>query len=52
MTEDEVIKEARRRYGAPVCLDLLEDAMSIGDFEEAVEIILIDSYYWDYAPEL
>lgn len=46
-TEEEVIAEAKRVYGAPVCLDLLSDAMEEPTLEDAVMVIVIDSQYWD-----
>jgi hypothetical protein len=46
-TEEEVIAEARRQYGKPVCLDFLKDAMMEDTLEKAVEVIILDSVYWD-----
>lgn len=50
MTREEIIKEARKRYGAPVCVDFINDALEADSFEDAVEVIVTDSYYWDHAP--
>jgi hypothetical protein len=46
-TEQEVVTEARKQYGKPVCLDMLEDAMRQETLEEAVRVIVLDSAYWD-----
>lgn len=48
-TEEEIIKAALKEYGRPVCIDMIEDAMKAKTIEEAVEIIVCDSYYWDNA---
>lgn len=46
-TEQEVIAQARKEYGKPVCLDMLSDAMREATLEAAVEVIITDSAYWD-----
>ena len=46
-TEEDVIRAAREEYGKPVCIDMLSDAMEEDSLEKAVEVIIIDSYYWD-----
>jgi hypothetical protein len=48
-TKEEVIKAARKEYGSPVCIDMIDEAMKAKTLEEAVEIIVCDSYYWDNA---
>jgi len=47
LNRDEVIAEARKRYGKPICLDEIEDALLCETLEEAVSVLLIDSAYWD-----
>ncbi len=50
LNADEVIWRAREEYGAPICLDFLKDALEAESLEEAIEILVTDSYYWDYSP--
>lgn len=46
-TREDVVSTARMRYGRPVCVDLIEDALECETLEEAVDLILFDSQYWD-----
>lgn len=46
-TEDDVVKEAHRRYGKAVCTDQLKDAMTEDTLDEAVMTILLDTVMWD-----
>lgn len=46
-TEEDVKREARRQYGKPICIDQLAEAMQQETLEEAVQVILLDSAYWD-----
>jgi hypothetical protein len=46
-TKEQVIKTAAEKYGKPVCIDFIDDAMRCETLEEAVELIITDSYYWD-----
>jgi hypothetical protein len=50
--KEDVIKMAKEKYGKPVCIDHLKDAMECDTIEEAVEVILVDSYYWDYCCDM
>jgi len=45
--KDDVINEARRRYGKAVCIDSIDDAIGAETFTDAVNIILIDTVRWD-----
>lgn len=47
-TEEEIIEAALKEYGSPVCIDMIKDAMKAETLEEAVQIIVDDSMYWDY----
>lgn len=46
-TREEVIAEARRRYGKAVCTDCIDDAMQEDTLAGAVMTILIDTVMWD-----
>lgn len=46
-TEEDVIKAARETYGKPICTDLIKEAMLRDTLEEAVDILLFDSMFWD-----
>ncbi len=46
-TKEELIKAASEKYGRPISTDLLDDAMSVLTLEEAIEILIVDSVYWD-----
>jgi len=46
-TKDDVKFEARKRYGKPICIDMLDDAMKCDDLESAVMMIMLDSACWD-----
>jgi hypothetical protein len=46
-TQEEVIAEAKRRYGKAICIDQIDDAMQEPNFEDAVKTIIFDSAYWD-----
>ena len=51
-TREDVVITACQQYGGPVCVDFLDDAMKANTLQEAVDIIVTDSYYWDGSPEL
>lgn len=51
-SQAEVIEAAKRVYGKPICTDHLQDAMLEDCMGDAVDTLLIDSHYWDYAPNL
>jgi len=44
---DAVIAEAKRRYGKAVCIDMIGDALEEDTFNDAVQMILMDSVMWD-----
>ena len=46
-TEEQVIELAREMYGKPICLDMLKDAMMKETVEDAAQVLIIDSAYWD-----
>ena len=46
-TEKEIIAAAKEEYDGPICVDMIEDAMKAETLEEAVQIIVSDTYYWD-----
>ena len=46
-TREELIAAAVKAYGGPVCADFIDDAMQEETLEDAVEVIVIDSAYWD-----
>lgn len=46
-TREDVISEARRRYGKPVTVDLIKEAMGEDTLNDAVTLILVDSVMWD-----
>jgi hypothetical protein len=51
-TKEDVIKMAKEKYSKPVCIDRLKDAMECDNIEEAVEVIIVDSYYCDYCCDI
>lgn len=46
-TREEIIAEAKKRYGKPVCIDSIQDAMECETLDEAVNVILFESTMWD-----
>ena len=50
-TQEQVIEKAFQKYGKPVSLDFIRDAMMCETLDEAVDVIVTDSYYWDEDPE-
>jgi hypothetical protein len=46
-TEAELVDLAHKQYGKPISLDMLEEAMKYDAIEEAAELLIIDSQYWD-----
>lgn len=46
-TREDVMAEAYRQYGKPVCRDTLDDAMDCDTLEDAVTTILLDTAMWD-----
>lgn len=46
-TEDELIAAAKARYGKPICIDLLKDAMQCDTLDDAVDTLVLDSAMWD-----
>ena len=47
-TEEEIIAASKKEYDGHICVDRIKDAMKAKTFEEAVQIIVDDSMYWDY----
>jgi hypothetical protein len=46
-TEQDVIDVARAKYGKPVCVDMMDEAMLAETLDEAVLVIMLDSAMWD-----
>lgn len=46
-TEQQVIDGAKSQYKGSVCLDQLDEAMRQKTLQEAIDIIVLDSAYWD-----
>lgn len=46
-TEEELVKAASKKYGKPISVDMLDDAMTQPTLEQAIEVLIIDSVYWD-----
>ena len=46
-TREEVVAEAHRRYGKPVCTDCMNDALKEETLQAAVMTILLDTVMWD-----
>ena len=46
-TRHDVVAKAFEIYGKPVCVDMLDDAMLEPTLEDAVDVIILDSQYWD-----
>lgn len=47
LNREEVIQAAIKEYEKPISLDFIDDAVNADSIEEAVEILVCDSYYWD-----
>lgn len=47
ISRDELISLAAKEYGGPVCVDMLDEAMKAKTVQEAVDILITDSSYWD-----
>lgn len=47
-TEEEVLEALKNSdFDEPMCLDMLDDAREADTLEDAVNIIIIDSAYWN-----
>lgn len=46
-TKQQVIDIAYNKYGKPVCTDSLDEAMLLPTLAEAVELVILDSAFWD-----
>jgi hypothetical protein len=46
-TKEEIIAEAKKRCGAPVCIDSIDDALECETLGEAVNLILFETAMWD-----
>lgn len=46
-TKEDVINTAFAKYGKPVSTDMIDDAMLEKTLADAVEVIIVDSMYWD-----
>jgi len=46
-TREQIIEGAFEKYGHPVCTDFIEDALRAPTLEEAIQIIVDDTFYWD-----
>ena len=50
-TRNYLIKTARKKWGGPICLDkveeLVNDIMKGGSFIDAVNVLVMDTEYWD-----
>lgn len=49
-TAEQVKAEARRQYGKPISIDMIDDAMREDTLAEAVQVIIMDSTFWDEGP--
>ena len=46
-TREQVIEGAVKKYGAPVCADMIEDALECETLEEAIDTLVFDTEFWD-----
>lgn len=46
-TREQIIAEAKRQYGKPVCLDRINEAQKEPTLQEAVDMIIINTAYWE-----
>jgi len=46
-TEMEVLREVRKTFDEPMCLDFIDDARCEDTIENAAEVIIIDSAFWN-----
>lgn len=47
ISEDDLVDMALEQYGRPICTDMLDEAMKAKTVQEAVDILITDSQYWD-----
>lgn len=47
ISKDELVKLAVDRHGDFVCTDMIDDAMRADTIDEAIDILITDSIYWD-----
>jgi hypothetical protein len=47
LDRETVIQATIKKYGAPICLDCLDEALQCETLEEAIEVLIVDNYYWD-----
>ncbi len=46
-TEEQIFAEIRKTFNHPVCVDKLREAKFAETIEEAAQIIIMDTEYWD-----
>ena len=46
-TEDEVLNAVKATFDEPICMDMIDDARCEPTLLDAVEVIIIDSAYWN-----
>lgn len=47
ISEDDLVGLALEQYGRPICTDMLDEAMKAETVQEAIDILITDSAYWD-----
>lgn len=46
-TQEQVIEGAVERHGREVCIDLIESAMQEETLEAAIDLIIMDTLFWE-----
>jgi len=46
-TRDEIVDAAYEKYQKDICIDRLDEAMRCKTFDEAVQLLIDDTLYWD-----
>ena len=46
-TKNEVLAEVRRTFKEEICLDMMDDARCEETIEDAAEVIILNSAYWN-----
>ena len=46
-TEEQILEAVKKVYDKGICTDFMDDALCAETLEEAVEILVVDSAFWN-----
>lgn len=47
MSAEELIQKATEQYGGGICVDMLDEALQQETMQEAIDVLIVDTIYWD-----